>query len=100
MPMIYAITKRSRASLRGPALIVVNSSALNVTMTARAATDDLYRVLALEIDAGAECFVAFNMMAAMVCTTHLRLRRDCRRNGNACQSDHQRDPCHMLLRGG
>jgi hypothetical protein len=92
--------KRAAPPSGNPALIVVNSSALDVAMTAGAATDDLHRVLALEIDTGAEGLVAFDMMAASVCTTHLRLRRDCRSDSNTSQSDHQYDPCHMLLHGG
>jgi hypothetical protein len=92
--------KGPRLPFESAAFIVVSSSAFDVTMTAGAATDDLYRVLALEVDAGAERLVAFDMMAASVGTTPPRLRRNCRGNCNTRQSDHERDPCHMLLHGG
>ncbi len=55
---------------------MVKRSALDVMIGARAATDDFDRVLALEIDAGAECLMTFDVMAVIIGTENLRLRRD------------------------
>ena len=57
-------------------------------MTVGAAADDLYRVLALQIDAGAESLVTFDVVAMNICPANLRLRGDGGCRCNACEGDH------------
>ncbi len=73
---------------------MVGLSALDVVTMPGAATHDLHRVLALEVDAGAERRVTFHAMAVAVCIANLGLSGDCGCHGKTCQADHQHEPCH------
>ncbi len=76
--MLVAVrgVRRMAAPIRNERGPRPSAGAVNVIAGPRTAADYLYRMLALQVDTGAERLVTFHMVTTNVGATYLRLSRD------------------------